>query len=140
MGFMDYSIVGSDNASGFAFEVANAVAHLCEKEIKKKGNRYNTPGFINVALLIEELTHSPEVFAINEKMVEVAKKTFAELDRYVASHRANRMLWDEQNKLRGKNKKVAKTKEAFPPISEFDLRRLDRIHTVLRRYIEDANV
>lgn len=43
----------SDSSSDFVYVVTNKIGELCEKELKDKGNPYNTSGDVNVALFAE---------------------------------------------------------------------------------------
>jgi len=44
----------SDNAAGFFYQISEVVDKLVKKELKNKANCFNTPGVVNVALLIED--------------------------------------------------------------------------------------
>lgn len=129
MGFMDYSIVGSDAASGFAYTVGNEIAAMFEKELKEKGDKFNTPGFVNVSLLFEAMiATSPEVFIGHEKMLKAAKKTLAKMDRFCSQLTARKTLIEN-----GDDKK-----SVWNNSHDIGLARLRRIHLVLKRYIEDC--
>lgn len=54
MGFMSYTVKGSDFASDASFVMANAIAKSLQKELLNKGNEYNTPGYINVCMIAVE--------------------------------------------------------------------------------------
>jgi hypothetical protein len=142
MGFMDFSIQGSDAASDFAYDAAEAVVAVCKRELKNKGNKYNTPGFINVALLIEGMiVLSPEVFVGHEGMEKVATQVFAKLDYLLGELQANKTIWEQQREMLSKGEKIPK-KELVEPLSnndEFSLRRLSQVNKTIRRYIEDCN-
>lgn len=62
MGFMDISIGGSDNASDFCSEVVGNIRKQCTKQLKNKANCYNTPGYINVALLLKSFISEENEF------------------------------------------------------------------------------
>lgn len=62
MGFMDISIGGSDNASDFCSEVVENIRKHCKKELKNKANSCNTPGYINVALLLKSFISEENEF------------------------------------------------------------------------------
>src|SRR3990167_3591517 len=58
MGFMGLGHwVESDNAAGFRWSLIRRLMDETKKELKDKANEYNTPGFINVAFMIEEGTY-----------------------------------------------------------------------------------
>ncbi len=67
MGFMDLTIGGSDNASDFTSEVVETVRKKCIKELKNEANEYNTPGYINVALLLKSLISDENEFHFTYK-------------------------------------------------------------------------
>lgn len=137
---MDYSIVGSDAASDFAHNVADAVAAVCQKELKDKGNRYNSPGFINVALLIEAMiATSPEVFIGHDKMRKVAVEAGAMLDRVLAELNVARQKYERQQEQIKAGKPIKPKDRIIDPPSEHDIRRLRHLHKTIRRYIEDCN-
>jgi hypothetical protein len=71
-GIMSYSVVGSDTTADLYFgEVLNAVVSVLHKGLKFKGNKYNTTGAENVAMILLEkfkndIPHNP-------KMAELAR-------------------------------------------------------------------
>src|SRR3990167_1114815 len=55
MGFMGLlHWVESDECADFRYTILKTVSELCEKELKNKANEYNTPGWVNIALLVED--------------------------------------------------------------------------------------
>ncbi len=52
---MGISIVESDMASDFCSEIVETIKKKIVKELKNKANEYNTPGFINSALVLRSL-------------------------------------------------------------------------------------
>ncbi len=62
MGFMNISIAGSDEASDFCSLVSEKIRKECKKELKNKANDYNTPGYINIALLLKSLISEENEF------------------------------------------------------------------------------
>lgn len=54
MGFMDYTISGSDQAADMRHRINIGLAKMLKKELKVKGNEYNTDGFENVAMYFSE--------------------------------------------------------------------------------------
>ena len=59
---MDISIGGSDEASDFCSLVCEKIRKECKKELKNKANEYNTPGYINIALLLKSLISKENEF------------------------------------------------------------------------------
>jgi len=73
MGFMGLSVSGSDNAADSAYTAVEAFAKQLEIEFKGKGNEYNTPGPLNVAMIIDEMcNHS--MFYLNTRMQKLASE------------------------------------------------------------------
>jgi len=57
MGYMGLSHwCDSDNAADFRSELLSNMANTLKKELKHTDNEYNTPGFLNVALVMEDKT------------------------------------------------------------------------------------
>lgn len=55
MGYMGLDSWGeSDNAAGFKSSLEEAVGELFDSEIQDEANSYNTPGSVNIGLLIED--------------------------------------------------------------------------------------
>lgn len=79
MGFMNLSVVGSDQASDSASKAADAFAKQLEIEFKEKANEYNTPGPLNVAMIIVEMCNNSS-FILNERMQKLAKKCLKYLE------------------------------------------------------------
>lgn len=87
MGMTDFSIGGSDAASGYAGGVLSKhIAKSLRKELKRKDNEYNTQGYENVALVLDllftELSFctSPELVTVAKKCIKMAErdhKTFS---------------------------------------------------------------
>lgn len=59
---MDLSVVGSDTASGFASNCIEAFAKQMKKEIGLDHGDFNTPGFVNVAIVIREIVYPARVY------------------------------------------------------------------------------
>ena len=73
-GFMGLSSwAESDEAADVAYEVAITTAKILTKALKQKANEYNTPGYVNVALVLVSLATS-SVFRQDE-IQRVAKIT-----------------------------------------------------------------
>ena len=54
MGYMGLDHYGeSDMASGFVGTIEDAVGKLCKKELKDRGNTFNTSGWVNIGLFAE---------------------------------------------------------------------------------------
>lgn len=63
MGFMGITSIGdSDNASDFASEVIGSIEETIRKEMTEETNEYNTPGYINVGLLLISLISDENEF------------------------------------------------------------------------------
>lgn len=86
MGFMGLDHwCSSDNAADFRGGLLDTMAEALEKELKETANCYNTPGFINVALVMEDKT----LFGKIEKhdrsyFYEVAQETIKMLEGAIA--------------------------------------------------------
>lgn len=59
---MNISIGGSDEASDFCSLVVDDILKKCQKELKNKANEYNTPGYINIALLLKSMISQENEF------------------------------------------------------------------------------
>ncbi len=70
-GFYNLTVVGSDSASDLASEAAGAMAKVLKKGMKDKGNEYNTPGYVNVAMILGNL---PDMFKSNEELREIGQE------------------------------------------------------------------
>lgn len=80
MGFMDLSVGGSDNAADSASNAVEAFAKQLETEYQEPGNAYNTPGFINVAMIINEMCQD-DMWAYNERLQKLAAKCMKKLKK-----------------------------------------------------------
>lgn len=80
MGFMDLSVGGSDNAADSASNCVDAFAKQLAIEFKEEANCYNTPGPLNVAMIIVEMCdHSS--FILNDNMQKLAAKCLEWLEK-----------------------------------------------------------
>lgn len=114
MGFMDLTVRGSDKASDFYYLLTKEVAKVLEKELKNEANQYNTPGWINVAMIFDEslINAFPgktdcgvadELVVIGEKVVKIitAFQKSKEGDwekRKLTSLKVRIQNWVEKNK------------------------------------------
>lgn len=76
-GFMELTVNGSDTASDLQADVYEAIAKVLKDALKNKGNQYNTPGYLNVAMiLIEDFTNfkAVEFKAVAKEAYEMLKK------------------------------------------------------------------
>jgi len=89
-GFMDLSVVGSDSASNLMYEISSAAAGVLKKGLKAKGNKYNTPGYLNVAMIITEYFAEQEW---HEELHAVAKLALAEMKKNEAAWNSNKDYW-----------------------------------------------
>lgn len=53
-GVMHLSVVGSDSASDLFHDVMEGVVKSLRNGLKNKGNKYNSDGYLNVAMIITE--------------------------------------------------------------------------------------
>ena len=78
-GFMGLSSwAESDEAADVAYEVAITTAKILTKALKQKANEYNTPGYVNVALVLVSLSkssvfHTDEMRALAVTTLEMLK-------------------------------------------------------------------
>lgn len=61
-GFDSYTVMGSDNAAIAASRIFENVEKQLLKELKSKGNAYNTSGPINVAMILLEFINPRAVY------------------------------------------------------------------------------
>ena len=54
MGYIDLSVSGSDSAADDFWELQEVMAKTLTKNLKDKGNEYNTCGAINVAMIFDQ--------------------------------------------------------------------------------------
>lgn len=54
MGYSDLSIDGSDMASDARYAVCEAIFKALKKELKNDANEFNTPGYCNIAMMVDE--------------------------------------------------------------------------------------
>jgi hypothetical protein len=77
-GFSSYTVNGSDTAADAYEEMCNVMAASLAKALKFEGNRYNTTGAINVAMIVKE--HLLPGKLINDKLQAIVKKALDKLD------------------------------------------------------------
>lgn len=81
MGFMDLTVCGSGQAADSAYNAVRVFAAQLEKEFEEPANSYNTPGPLNVAMIITEMCGHHFMFTGNDKMQALAKKCLAYLEK-----------------------------------------------------------
>jgi hypothetical protein len=81
MGFMDLSVVGSDQAADSASLAVDAFTVALEKEFGVEGNNYNTPGPLNVSMIISEMCSNHTMFVSNYRLQVLAKKCMTYLKK-----------------------------------------------------------
>jgi hypothetical protein len=88
MGFMGLSHpYESDEASDYIRNITKQVANVSEKELENEANQYNTPGYINVALMFETMVNPVmEMYKFDDGLLDVAKQTLKLL-------KENRKAW-----------------------------------------------
>ncbi len=77
MSIAGLSVGGSDNAADAFSDVQDAIAKVLEKELRIKGNEYNTPGCIDVLLIFDEFLSQPEMvnsYPMNPRFIAVVRK------------------------------------------------------------------
>lgn len=62
MGYTDLSVGGSDTASDLACSMVSAMVQVLRSELKEPHNEFNTPGVLNVAMVLEELVFQFEEY------------------------------------------------------------------------------
>ncbi len=83
MGYMGLESVGlSDNASDLAYSVFGAMTKKLAKGLKEKGNEYNTPGFVNIALFVEQYL-KPDKYYGNDELYEIIEKAKGMLEEQI---------------------------------------------------------
>ncbi len=102
MGFMSYTVNGSDSASDAAFVMANTIAKTLQKELLDQGNDYNTPGYINVCMIAVE---------------QLAPGNIQSEKLYWVVNKARSMLLD--SKFMPKNEKSKLEKKVLKYLNEF---------------------
>ena len=71
MGFMCLSVYGSDQASDSASTCVEAFTRQLRLEFVKSANEHNTPGPLNVAMIIAEMCRAPQ-FELNDDLQALA--------------------------------------------------------------------
>jgi hypothetical protein len=62
-GFSDLSVGGSDTAWDCMYLIKQTICKILAKELKQKGNNFNTEGFVNVAMILEEYFKNTKIFS-----------------------------------------------------------------------------
>jgi len=97
MGFMGISIVESDMASDFCSDVVEGIKKKCIKELKNKANAYNTPGYINVSLILKSVISEENEFHFTYDWEDIWEKLtnfFNENDADYNNKEANKQYKD----------------------------------------------
>ena len=96
MGFMDYSIEGSDTASNDFDSVCNAIANRLQQIQKRSdakdknaaGDYINTPGWMNAIILFAEMIAPfPDPFASYDRFVSIARIAIDNIDELLKEYR-----------------------------------------------------
>lgn len=80
-GFSGLSVIESDKAADAFYDIKMTVIKKLEKILKDKGNAYNTPGYVNAAMIMNEYL---KVFAENDHgddFAELSKKIYAMMEK-----------------------------------------------------------
>ena len=77
-GFSGLSVGGSDAASDAAYAVIKAIVTELRRQLKDKGNQYNTDGVMNVAMIIGERLQD---WAGEEQLQTLAKEVHSKLEK-----------------------------------------------------------
>ena len=77
-GFSGLTVGGSDAASDAAWNVTKAIVTELRRQLKDKGNQYNTDGVMNVAMIIGERL---QAWATEEQLQTLAKEVHAKLEK-----------------------------------------------------------
>jgi len=73
-GFTDLSVNGSDTAWDCMYLIKKTICKILARELKQKGNNFNTEGFVNVAMILEEYFLSTKIFSkSDEEFVKIVK-------------------------------------------------------------------
>lgn len=106
----------SDTASDFLWNISDAVAKHITKELKDKGNEFNTSGAVNCAFFVSEIllpalmscydNEHGSSFVINENLIKSIKSVKKELKKEIkASDSKHKDDWDdESNRLEHHNR------------------------------------
>jgi len=96
MGFMGINHwVESDGAADFHHTLGTAISKLAQKEMKDEANQYNTPGWLNILLILKSYPSLIE-FVDDEICREIS-------ERITRDTNANGYLWHEGGKALVKN-------------------------------------
>lgn len=81
-GFTSYTVSGSDMASDAMLDMCDAMAEALSKSFEKDGGGYNTPGFLNVAMIFHEYLLPGKFYKSgSSKLKSLAVRTLKALDR-----------------------------------------------------------
>ena len=94
MGFMGIGYIGdSENAFDNAYDCANAFGAKLLKIVNKKDNCYNTPGYIDVALIIKDMCSNNSYFKYSETIKKASTMALAKLQNSIKAGE-----WDTMKK------------------------------------------
>ena len=98
MGYMSFSVFGSDAASDFTCRCVESIAEQMEKEIDKDHGPYNTPGTTNIGLFIREVIHPvKEYFHSNDLIYRMAKHVVEDIDNMInAAEKSPDSVWTSE--------------------------------------------
>jgi hypothetical protein len=86
MGYMSLSVFGSDTCSDFASRCVEAIAKEMKKEINQDHSQWNTPGVINVGILISEVIYPVRRYChSNDLIYRMAKHVVQDIDATLES-------------------------------------------------------
>jgi len=81
------SWLSSDNAADVASKIGDAITEILREEINKEANEYNTPGIINVALVLEDLAPTDIAkSAIDDEFITKVIQGLEKLKEEYSSH------------------------------------------------------
>ena len=92
MGFMGMgSVVGSDAASDLSARVWTAIVAVMREELVKDHGSWNTPGPVNVALVLEQLTHegAGDSAVFHDGLTDLAEDTRSVIRDYIKAYESD---------------------------------------------------
>lgn len=96
MGYMGLKHwVDSDSAADLTANAEKALVKVLRKGLKEKGNEYNTPGPVNVALFLEATIKNADY---NDDLSKLILDTIGLLEKLIAA--TEREKWDEARNKR----------------------------------------
>lgn len=114
MGYADITMVGSDTASDLGCDIVDAIVKELKKALPDQGNRYNTNGCINVALVFEELINKAEFMLYDPDLLEIAEECKTLLGQH-----ANEMKNAKWSSLENKNWHLQRYNELLVELEKY---------------------